>query len=313
MGEDAAVIENRPPIGWNDVPDSGSQFVVELATLADTGHIAGTVTNESAAGLSNMKVSVYASDYDRHMGWPAGWALTGADGSYDVVGLAEGSYLVEFTDDAGYYATQYFDGDPSPWSVDEVVVTLGETTSGIDAVLTVAGHITGTVTDASFAGLRVYVGAFRANGLGDWEYVNGLVSNPDGSFDIGHLSAGTYTVEFARWYSAGVYAIQYFDGVSSPSLASEVIVVAGETTSGVDAVLALAGRITGRVTDADGVGLGGIRVRAHRADGTGEDWPMAEDDAVLTDADGNYEIAAGLPEGDYRVEFRDDSGTYATQ
>ena len=55
------------------------------------------------------------------------------------------------------------------------------------------------------------------------------------------------------------------------------------------------------------------RVQAHRADGTGDDWFGAEGDFVLTDAEGNYEIAGGLPEGDYRVEFRDDSGTYVTQ
>ncbi len=78
-------------------------------------------------------------------------------------------------------------------------------------------------------------------------------------------------------------------------------------------MLALAGHITGRVTDADGVGLEGISVQAHRADGTGDDWSSAEDDFVLTDAEGNYDIGGGLPEGDYRVEFSDDSGAYISE
>ncbi len=193
-----------------------------------------------------------------------------------------------------------------------VEVSTSATTSGIDAVLTEAGHITGTVTNESFSGLQVYVGAYRVNGLGDWEYVNGLVSNLDGTYDIGHLPAGTYMVEFAVWYSPGIYAMQYYNGQPSRATASGVDVVAGGTTSDIDAVLPLAGHIAGRVTDAGGVGLEGITVQAYRGDGAGG-WSSEEFGPVLTDADGNYTIWDPLPAGDYRIEFSDDSGTYATE
>ena len=111
--DDQLTIEAGEDVPVN-APDVTSGIDAELAV---GGHISGTVTDEDAVGLANMKVSVYESVYYHHMGWSAGWALTDEDGSYDIGGLAEGiSYLVEFTDDAGFYATQYFDDVAAPTS-----------------------------------------------------------------------------------------------------------------------------------------------------------------------------------------------------
>jgi hypothetical protein len=54
LGEDAAVIENRPPIGWNDVPDSWGQFVVEVGPTTLNELLADLVAD---GRLPNMGVA----------------------------------------------------------------------------------------------------------------------------------------------------------------------------------------------------------------------------------------------------------------
>ena len=117
------------------------------ATLALAGHVTGTVTNASGTGVGGIDVHAYLADGS------GGWiqtrlTLTAADGSYDLDYLRAGSYRIEFTDNhLGDYLTQYYNNKPTLALADNVAVTGGETTSGINAVLVAAGHITGTVNE----------------------------------------------------------------------------------------------------------------------------------------------------------------------
>jgi murein peptide amidase A len=69
------------------------------------------------------------------------------------------------------------------------------------------------------------------------------------------------------------------------------------------------GEISGTVTSVSHVALAGIEVRAHRSDGSGGWEPL---EFVESAADGSYNLG-GLEAGDYRLEFSDATGSYATQ
>ena len=207
------------------------------ARAAADGNITGTVTNASAAGLPG--IGVQADRYNGPGDWEwAGYTQTTADGTYDLGGLPTGNYHITFKDSSDY-AMQYYDNKSSMDSADDVAVTAGQTTPGIDAVLTLAGHISGTVTNASAAGLPgIGVEASRYNGPGDWGWAGYTQTTADGAYDLGGLPTGSYVIEFRD--DAGAYATQYYDNKPTFEAADDVAVTAPATTSGIDATLVAA-------------------------------------------------------------------------
>jgi hypothetical protein len=109
---------------------SGSVHGGVGATLAADGGIAGTV-QVSGAPVVGVCVLAYPTALPR----PPAVAETGADGSYQIGGLAPASYVVEFTSGCGVtsYATQWYNGSPSRNSATPVPVTAGSVTGTIDA------------------------------------------------------------------------------------------------------------------------------------------------------------------------------------
>ena len=129
-----------------DVPVTAGSTTPDIdAALVNAGHIAGTVTAEAGgAQLAGVWVSVYAPS-------GAGWAEiggteTGADGTYDVSGLASGSYRIGFSDYSDTYVSEYYEDAASVGTATDVPVIAGSTTPDIDAALSTPGHIAGTVT-----------------------------------------------------------------------------------------------------------------------------------------------------------------------
>jgi len=120
--------------------------VVPPAAQAADGTITGTVTRASDGHtVGGIDVNAYASKDDYYMGNQAASTPTDGVGAYELT-LPDGSYYVEFRDNRdntnGVYATQYFSGA----STIEDAVT-ADTSTTASAVLTLAGHITGTVTN----------------------------------------------------------------------------------------------------------------------------------------------------------------------
>ena len=100
------------------------------ATLAADGGIAGTV-QVSGTHLAGVCVIAYPAAGQQA---PA-VAETGADGSYQIGGLAPASYVVEFTSGCGAasYATQWYNGAASRGTATPVAVTAGSLTQAINA------------------------------------------------------------------------------------------------------------------------------------------------------------------------------------
>jgi hypothetical protein len=278
------------------------------ATLVTAGHITGTVRGPGGAGLAELSVTAYRAD------GVGGWdhvtdAGTASDGSYDLGGLSSGAYRIEFEDWSGTFASQCYDGKPDLDSATDVAVTAGATTSGIDATLSAAGHITGRVTGSGGAGLGdIVITAYRANAQGAWRFASAAQTDPDGSYDLAVPRSGQYRLQFTDY--SGFYGVEWYADKPTLAAATDVPATVGATTSGINAALTPAGHVTGTVRSPSHAGLSGVDVTAYQPDGFGG-WIYAND--VVTEDDGTYDLG-GLATGNYRIAFEDYSGDgFSTQ
>jgi len=163
-------------------------------------------------------------------------------GKYTIKGLPAGSYEVFFfgggeeeeEGGAGEYLSQtYDDGTVTP-----VAVTAGATTEGIDAALTKAGRITGTVTDAlSGAGIGLSAVCVRDAVAG--EIRRCARTDASGRYSVGGLDSGSYKVLFSPDVAelADDYVQQYYSGASTFAQATPLALTAPAVLTGIDARL----------------------------------------------------------------------------
>ena len=291
--------------GWGEA-DSVSVSLGETTTGIDaalqpsSGQIAGTVTD----ALSHEPIEdVHVCTYTGHASYYGHCAYSGEEGQYVIGGLPAGEYEVRF--DPPHESSdlpQYYDGKESLEEADSVSVSVGETTSAIDAALEAGGQIAGTITDASthepIEGAEACTYTEHASYYGHCAY-----TGEEGHYTIKGLPAGEYEVRFDPPYESP-YVPRYFDGKESLEDADAISVGLGETTSAINAELAVGGQIAGTVTDASThEPIGGAEVCAYEfiSGGYGS--------CASTGEEGHY-VISGLPAGEYRVEFWAPSGEY---
>ena len=205
------------------------------AKLSEGGRISGTVieytTSEDIIPLANIEVTAYEATGSES---PLGFAVTSAGGTYDIAGLATGSYKVMFSPTFGSalnYVTQYYEGQSSSATAKTVSVAQGATTSAINAQMRVGGIIEGTVTDAATHQPLGDV-LVSASDPGGAEVPGGFVeTNAGGEYTIRGLQSGSYNVEFEYFSEiagAPEYIAQTDDGVA---------VTQEHTTPAIDAAL----------------------------------------------------------------------------
>jgi Carboxypeptidase regulatory-like domain len=262
------------------------------AGLEAGGQVSGTVTAASThLPVEGVNVSVFAAGSRR----PVGSRVTDASGKYTVSGLATGSYKVGFSAPSLNYLPQFYNGRASLQSADEVSVTAGNTTDGLDATLEPGGQVSGTVTNAAtHAGVPgVQVTVFSENGFAS------AVTDGSGDYTVAGLDSGSYKVEFDG--SALNYGRQFYKAQLSAQSANEVSVTAGQTLGGVDAALQPAGEIVGIVTDASThAPVEAVEVTVYDSEGN-----VVE--GSVTGVKGKYRVV-GLAAGSYRVGFEAGSG-----
>jgi 5-hydroxyisourate hydrolase-like protein (transthyretin family) len=279
---------------------------VPTATAAPPGQISGTVTNADGDAVAGITVTAYDAD----TGEFGADATTKKDGTYTLKKLDAADYTVEFRDNADFtlYAPEYYDDQTAFEDADPVTVAASQSVSGIDAVLARLGTISGSVTDeqgSPIAGAFYDILEDNPDGPPFTDIGGGQVP-ANGHFSFPFVPAGTYLVYF--YDSVGDHVAEYWNDQESIFDATKVTVTAGGTTSGIDAELSLAGHLTGKVTDSDGNGLGGIEVQLGRlVDG---EWrAYGEETVFFTNEDGTYRID-GLPAGTYRAAFSDPERNY---
>ncbi len=279
------------------------------ASLAVAAHIAGTVSNGTGP-LAGIVVSAFAWD-DTALAWVfANEALTGPTGAYDIGGLRQGDYRVEFLDIYGVYARVWYDGKATQATADTIPLEDGESRTGVDAVLTDGASISGVVSDTTNLPLElIYVEAqLFDTASGAWVYKGFDYTDEEGNFTIMGLAPGTVRL---RYYdNTGQYATEFHDDAGSVEGGTDIILVAAAALDGYDAILAESAHIAGTVRADGGDPLKGIDVTAYYSNTVDSTWDNVG--IVQTATDGAYDLGH-LPAGTYRVGFVDGGGQYTAE
>lgn len=167
------------------------------------------------------------------------------------------------------------------------------------------GSISGTVTNQSSSSplSNIVVSVYPEDYSGG-PATGTATTAVDGTYTVSGLAAGSYWIEF--YDPTGTYAEQIYDGHTVGSSTDWVTVTAGSTTPGIDAALELGGKISGTVTDGNGIPLSSIWACVY-VDGAGGYFADR-----ATDVSGTYTIS-GLAPGSYNVQFVDFAGDYASE
>jgi hypothetical protein len=214
------------------------------ATMHRGGSIAGVVTESSASGppVSDVCVDVVSNS----AGNLGGFAGTGSDGRYVATGLPAGNYQVFFdtscllTTGAGL-APQWYDNQPTQATANWVPVSVGHTTTAIDAELRSGseGEITGTVSGPAatpLAGACVTAVPLPAGSA----LPVIAVTRPSG-YTLADLTPGRYKVQFSSGCGAAGYATQWWRHKTSQKTATVIRVGFGQDLPGISATLSKRG------------------------------------------------------------------------
>lgn len=271
--------------------------------VSGTATISGSVLLPDSSGAKNTQVELYTTGGDR-----VDAKTANAVGAYSFTNLSAGMYLIHFDPQsvAGAFLDEWYDNKPDLASATPVTVAEGSTTTGIDATLApgarISGHVTAADTAAPLQSVTVRIYDLAGNRVG---YTS---TDAAGAYTISPgLPSGSYKIYFSS-PSGKAYLAEYYADKGDLASADAVAVVAPATRSGVDAALAPAARISGRVTDAvTGAGLINISVSI-----SGDDGSIG---STYTDANGDYTTYAGLASGSYELVFSPifDESDYTTQ
>ncbi|MBA7709639.1 hypothetical protein ES703_118561 [subsurface metagenome] len=184
------------------------------------------------------------------------------------------------------YGLEWYDDQDSWVSSDSVSVTQGFITSGIDAVLSEGGGISGRVTNVLDAGIEnVYVRACTTAG----EYVTYTFTDFEGNYEFETLRVGNYKLEFDTTYTVETYLSEWFNDENSVNTADPVSVTGGGLTSGIDAVLAYPSPVISGNVSTTGISPG-VRAQA-RLDGVVMSGLPGD---PTTDSSGNYSAVVNI-------------------
>ena len=305
---------NYAPNWYDNQPSENTATPITLATgatddevdavLQPGATITGKVTNTAGHPLPGVCVS--AAIASEAVFGPVSQAQTNRQGIYKISDLAPGQYVISFGCGLeSRYANEWFPGAPDAASAESVSALAGET-SGINAVLPLAGRISGTVTGKAAHPLSgVCVFAVDTKGSSALSGTTALVATigeaeltltgSRGTYQISGLAAGRYQVSFEPCTGSSRYAQQWFRGKASAQAATAVRVRAGKTTARIDGRLVIGGAISGHVVNAAGKPLRNICIVA----AAGSAGPVGE---AVTGKTGTYTVPA-LASGRYTVEF----------
>lgn len=220
------------------------------AELEEGGEIEGTVTAVGGGPIAEVLVCAFEEGGEEF--FFGGCAETDLNGEYDLVGLREGEYTVEFLPFSGNYQVQFYDHKGSFEEADPVAVSSGELKSGIDAELEPGAVIKGTVFSAAtgsplpFTTICLLSSGEEISGCGEVGF--------SGAYEFVGLPAGAYKVAFSpelkeffpEFYEAfpelfegedDGYLTQYYNGKPTIATADVLSLTPPGVASGIDAHL----------------------------------------------------------------------------
>ncbi|HEX4443674.1 MAG TPA: carboxypeptidase regulatory-like domain-containing protein [Galbitalea sp.] len=299
---------------WSDQPTSATANVINVANgdavdnidaqLAAGATISGTVS--SAAGpLKNATVGAFPTDGDPNDG---GSATTDAHGKYTIVGLADGSYSVQFSAPFNKnFATQWWNNADSQANSTAVSVTASSPASGIDATMTAGATISGHVWAPGASGSpKVGVAGADVNiySATTRELVGGAGTDANGHYRVQDLAPGTYTVEIITGFNSGMVDDEWWGGTFIQTGAKTLTLTDGQSATGISQRLIVGSPITGTVDYGDDTATpaANVEVDIWESDqtSTGSNGTPFQ---ALTDASGTYQLPNMGP-GRYTIDFQ---------
>jgi hypothetical protein len=252
-------------------------LIVDALIFAIVFSFAAQVCMFSFASQQNFTGIVYGAD-----GPIAGVAVSasGSEGSGYAVTDSSGHYSISEGLKTGTYTVSVFAIGYLMYQIENVQVTVGQTTSGKDFDMQLSGGVSGRVTDAvdSTPVVNTMVIAYSTGGGGTYGW--SAMTDSDGKYLLAtNLGTGSYNV-----------TVMLPEGHVSQS--SVQAVTAGVELKNVDFSLARSGIISGRITTPDGAPLKDVTVYAI----SGSNYGYA-----TTNATGHYRISNGLGTGSYDV------------
>ena len=289
--------------GNQPTPDTATRFSLSSGqsltganiTLANGAAIAGTLTGNGSP-LQNANViaidgtGVYvASD------------LTDASGSFLIIGLAGGSYTLEYTD-GDAWVTEYWNNHPRRSDAEFFALAAGGVASGKNADLAPAASISGTITSAVGATAleSVSVTPYSTSGV----RYDGTSTDASGHYTIPGLPAGDYKLR-VQDFGDGVrnpFAFEWYNNSLTFTGGATVHVTTGQAVTGKDVSLLAGSTISGTIHDAEtNTRVDGIALAFLPGSGANAVDDLVNE-AVTTDIAGDYRIT-GLATGDYKLAF----------
>ena len=277
---------------------AGQDLAGVNATLVKAATISGKITAPAGVELTKViypgvtvaktTVKVYAAGSSTVQ---VAQGYVQPDGTYQVTGLAAGSYKFFISGWNTGAADQWYDKAASFAAARTLTVTAGQDLTGINPVLVKGSTISGKITGGGTTGTPVSVldsaGTVVKDGYAD----------AAGTYNVGGLAAGTYKVAFNRASGSSLAEAQFYNNKpesAGASAAQTVTVGASAAVSNINATLVAGGSIAGVLTDKAAKPLPNSRVYAYTRD----------DSLVtrtgITDASGKFNIA-GLSTGKYFV------------
>jgi phage gp45-like len=262
------------------------------AVMRRGGFISGVVKNSAGIGVSGVCVQVvpHSSASAQVSGLNQEITFTRSHGTYRIGPLGATKYDVQFGCDGHRYASQWYRGSAARASAMPVAVTTNSTTTGINAVMTAGGSISGEVTTrAGNPQARVCVSAYSAADVSS----GAAVTSNDGRYTIEDLSSGTYQLTYSDC-GFGKHHV-----VLGTATRLGVKVAAPRAVTGINEKLFPAGSISGTVLGGPGAtrqaGVCVVAVPVSQNAGSG---------SLQTSPDGTYRLT-GLAPGIYKVYFGD--------
>ncbi len=273
-----------------------------------TGSISGRVTSCDCAGLENVRVNVIQGDYDSSI-----VAYTDSQGNYTVTGLSSGDYDVFFWGLPIGYQDKWYNNIQGSYGynicdVDHVTVNAPDVTTGIDAFLEKGANIFGRVVNLAGEGVaNINVYAYH-----DSFFRTTVRTDAEGYYALTGLSSDEYTLQYeeSKYQNQSLtgYIGEWYSNKTDYHTADPIAVTAPESRTLSNTVLETEplGGISGQVTLNGTDGVQGISVFVW--DSYHTSWIKTG----VTDQDGNYSVA-GLPAGEYLVEFASNNSEYSLQ
>ena len=231
---DTLIRQNATPVLYTDTPVTGIDAVLApLPSNTTIGSISGQVVAETGCDeLFGIRVTAYDSN-----GNYLNSAYTNSAGQYRLRNLMMGNYYLRFQAQDGEYVTEWYDNASGLSSATAVTVKAAQNSGHIDAALTSAGTISGRMTNISGQPFNYgLVSAYAFNGT-TWEVVTTDALLNEADYVLSGLAGGNYRISFYGSSYSGNSQSEFYDNVSTIEAGTDVVVVAGQTTSGVDAIL----------------------------------------------------------------------------